>query len=214
MVLSRTPGHNICTWVLYGACTYAHCNPTCFCSCFRIRSTPLLQILASSGKKWWRTCLQPFFGVFIYNKLCQCHILMFAATLLSYNITNKMFVRQITTRNICHHLVLPSYHFCFVRFIYHFSIILFYVIISHPIHPRGICKVMSLYTITISTLNETKPALFGSKSQKIKMFDKFTVTIRKKIPSLRIFLQSVWKRYTTYSDANGISRSRKVFSGT
>ena len=34
------------------------------------------------------------------------------------------------------------------------------------------------------------------------------------IPSLRFFLQSVWKKYITYSDANGISRSTNVFSGT
>ena len=105
-----------------------------------------------------------------------------------------MFVQQKTTRNICHHLVPPSYHFCFVRFVYHISIIHFYVIILHPIHPSGICKVMSLYTITISTLNEIKPAMFGSKVRTIKMFDKFTVTSCKKFPSLRFFFAECLKK--------------------
>ena len=168
MVLSRTPGHNICTWVLYGACAYMHTVARlAFVAVSAFRAHLHCRLWLHLGKMM-TYLYATFLGVFIYNKLCQCHILMFAATLLSLNITNKMFVRQKTTRNICHHLVPPSYHFCFVRFVYHISIIHCYVIILHQIHPRGICKVISLYTITISTQNETKPALFGSKSQKTK----------------------------------------------
>ena len=118
------------------------------------------------------------------------------------------------TKNICHHLVPPSYHFCFVRFVYHITIIHFYVIILHPIHPRVICKSCRYIQLLFQHWTKLNLPCLGRKVRKIKMFDKFTVTICKKIPSLRFLLQSVWKKYTTYSDANGISRSRKVYSGT